>query len=295
MSSKKRKVVTLGSDGSVISANELDEAGEKILRSQSTSTTYNDDGPSRSSSPEQTDLVLICKFNTAIVGIQYYQGLVSVGENVLLQREPQNPYDPNAIQVLNIGGTQVGHIKRQVAERLAPMMDANDISIEGIMQEGNIMGNPGYTLRMILHFYGDPTRTEQLLQMLEWTTPGQRGFSDRDLKALNERIVIAADQTDEMRALTNNLEQLSSRRQADLLDKLYGGEVDLSLLPLHPCPPGIGLGLNVNLLPFQSQGLAWMIKSEYPTLPTGEDDPQQFWIRKTEGSKVGPFLMFNGI
>ena len=67
---------------------------------------------------------LFVMLKTSIVGIQYYkgelqcmvqmafayacdEGLVGTGEEVLLVREPHNRYDRNAIQVKNIGGTQV--------------------------------------------------------------------------------------------------------------------------------------------------------------------------------------------
>lgn len=43
----------------------------------------------------------------------------------------------NAIQVKNIGGTQVGHIPRNVASKLAPLMDNGFITVEGVMHEGN--------------------------------------------------------------------------------------------------------------------------------------------------------------
>ena len=63
-----------------------------------------------------------------VVGIQYYQGVVAVactsvgavtgsvqvsnGESVLLEREPHNKHDRNAIVVLNMDRVQVGHINR---------------------------------------------------------------------------------------------------------------------------------------------------------------------------------------
>jgi SWI/SNF-related matrix-associated actin-dependent regulator of chromatin subfamily A3 len=43
----------------------------------------------------------------------------------------------NAIAVQNIGRTQVGHIPRQMAAKLAPHMDADLITVEGTMNEGN--------------------------------------------------------------------------------------------------------------------------------------------------------------
>ena len=43
----------------------------------------------------------------------------------------------NAIAVQNIGRTQVGHVPRQMAAKLAPYIDAGLITIEGTMNEGN--------------------------------------------------------------------------------------------------------------------------------------------------------------
>ena len=43
----------------------------------------------------------------------------------------------NAIAVQNIGRTQVGHLPRQVAAKLAPYIDAGLITVEGTMNEGN--------------------------------------------------------------------------------------------------------------------------------------------------------------
>jgi HIRAN domain len=43
----------------------------------------------------------------------------------------------NAIQVKNIGRTQVGHIPRDIASRLAPLMDQKLITVEGVMVDGN--------------------------------------------------------------------------------------------------------------------------------------------------------------
>ena len=44
---------------------------------------------------------------TKIVGIRYYSGCATIGECVLLRREPTNPYDRNAIRVDNVQRTQM--------------------------------------------------------------------------------------------------------------------------------------------------------------------------------------------
>ena len=43
----------------------------------------------------------------------------------------------NAIQVKNISNVQIGHIPRNVASKLAPLMDRGIITVEGVMHEGN--------------------------------------------------------------------------------------------------------------------------------------------------------------
>lgn len=57
--------------------------------------------------------------------------MVGPGEEVTLVREPHNPHDRNAIQVLNISKTQVGHIPRNIASKLAPLIDRNLVTVEG--------------------------------------------------------------------------------------------------------------------------------------------------------------------
>jgi|SRR5690554_3666983 len=46
-----------------------------------------------------------------------------VGETLWLVREPQNPYDRNAIRVQRVSGEQVGYIPRGFAAALAPAFD----------------------------------------------------------------------------------------------------------------------------------------------------------------------------
>lgn len=48
-----------------------------------------------------------------------------------LVREPQNPYDRNAVMVANVYGRQVGHIKKELAAPMAYIMDNNLARVEG--------------------------------------------------------------------------------------------------------------------------------------------------------------------
>ncbi|TFK94573.1 hypothetical protein K466DRAFT_509225 [Polyporus arcularius HHB13444] len=125
---------------------------------------------------EESKDELYVMMKTAIVGVQYYKGLVGPGEEVILARQPHNQYDRNAIQVKNIGGTQVGHIPRNVAAKLAPLIDSGLITVEGVMHEGNLGGSHAFSLSMTLKIYGPADKREILEPKLIWATPGQRGF-----------------------------------------------------------------------------------------------------------------------
>jgi SWI/SNF-related matrix-associated actin-dependent regulator of chromatin subfamily A3 len=60
--------------------------------------------------------------NAKVVGLRYYSGFATVGEVVMVRREPSNPYDSNAIRVNNVQGNQIGHIPRHIASQLAKYM-----------------------------------------------------------------------------------------------------------------------------------------------------------------------------
>lgn len=50
----------------------------------------------------------------------------------------------NALKVENISRTQVGHIPKQIAAKLAPLMDRKEVTVEGVMLEGNRECVPKY-------------------------------------------------------------------------------------------------------------------------------------------------------
>lgn len=65
---------------------------------------------------------------TKVVGVTFNnrQSVVAqlrLGETLFLRRDPTNPYDRNAIQVVRQNGQQVGFISRLLAASIAPMLD----------------------------------------------------------------------------------------------------------------------------------------------------------------------------
>lgn len=86
---------------------------------------------STQSAASNDELFLYGDLPTKIVGIRFYSGMANPGEYILMRREPGNPYDSNAIRVDNVGGQQIGHIPRRMAEKLAKYMDRGWLFLEG--------------------------------------------------------------------------------------------------------------------------------------------------------------------
>lgn len=78
--------------------------------------------------------------------------------------------------MLNANNTQVGHIPRAVAGKIAALMDAHLITVEGRMIGQNIDRSMHYKLGMDMSIYARPSHRDVLEPELAWATPGGRGF-----------------------------------------------------------------------------------------------------------------------
>ena len=95
----------------------------------------------RRDAPERT----VLREETTVAGIAYYDAeravpTLGAGSELVLRREPGNPYDPRAIEVLTADGTKLGYVWRVENEPLAAMMDA------GVRLSGRVLhthGTPG--------------------------------------------------------------------------------------------------------------------------------------------------------
>lgn len=70
----------------------------------------------------------IPRFTFRVVGESYenrqsYLNKLSIGEEVYLNREPHNPYDSNAVAVVNRKNRVLGYLKREVSLWFAPILD----------------------------------------------------------------------------------------------------------------------------------------------------------------------------
>ncbi|RWW20820.1 hypothetical protein GW17_00015046 [Ensete ventricosum] len=73
-----------------------------------------------------------------------------------LVREPLNPYDPNAIKVLNTRTAQVGHIERAAAAALAPLLDSCLVSVGAIVPKPPSKNRNPYRLPCQIHLFARP-------------------------------------------------------------------------------------------------------------------------------------------
>uniref|UniRef100_A0A8C1SA44 Helicase-like transcription factor n=1 Tax=Cyprinus carpio TaxID=7962 RepID=A0A8C1SA44_CYPCA len=105
--------------------------------------------------PEEN--VQIGSIQGTVVGLRYYTGTVNRGEMVSLVRQPQNPYDRNAVMVANVFGIQVGHIKKELAAPMAYIMDNNLARVEGVVPYGE---KNTFSMPVNLTFWGKEENRE---------------------------------------------------------------------------------------------------------------------------------------
>lgn len=68
------------------------------------------------------------QFHTKVVGVTFenrqdYIKEMKIGEKIILERDKNNPYDKNAIKVVNSKGKQIGFISKDLASKIAGKMD----------------------------------------------------------------------------------------------------------------------------------------------------------------------------
>uniref|UniRef100_A0A8C3JG13 Helicase like transcription factor n=1 Tax=Calidris pygmaea TaxID=425635 RepID=A0A8C3JG13_9CHAR len=220
-----------------------------------------------SGAEEDTDsAILYGTLRGSVVGLRYYTGIVNNNEMVALQREPNNPYDKNAVKVNNVNGDQVGHIKKELAAALAGIMDNKLALIEGVVPYG---AKNAFTMPVQMSFWGREENKEAVLDQLkkhgfklapplkEWGF-GSKWISGRAGPSYSAPVHAAVQLT---------TEQLKSE-----FDKLFEDlkEDDKS------CEMEGAEALGTLLLPHQKQALAWMVSRE------NSNDLPPFWEERND-------------
>jgi hypothetical protein len=79
----------------------------------------------------------------------------TMGQKAIVEREPQNPHDSNAIKiVLAHPSGQVGHIPKDTAMRLSPLMDGGSLSLSGTVAEDSAEGSNATNISIIIKVTG---------------------------------------------------------------------------------------------------------------------------------------------
>lgn len=100
---------------------------------------------------------------TLVAGFPYYDGpeaepLLEEGMPLLLNREPHNPHDRNAIEVW-AGDAKLGYVPRSANKTVARMMDKG-IAVEACILEVNQEKVPGSTVKIELFYLRDTDETQ---------------------------------------------------------------------------------------------------------------------------------------
>ncbi|KAJ3329772.1 hypothetical protein HDU93_000786, partial [Gonapodya sp. JEL0774] len=215
--------------------------------------------------------VEIGSFRSKVVGCRYYNGMAFVGEATLLVREPTNRYDANAIRVDNVAGTQVGHIPREIASIVAPLMDDKSVRLEG-----TVAGNKGvYEMPLDLSFFSQPENAPRLLNHLR-----SRGVTLRLIRAPQptpsaKPLARATIAEAAWAAMLGKGKKITPENSQEVLGALGLSAQDLSNLPEAPQPAS----LVTPLLPYQKQGVCWLLQAEHPPAPE-LGKPSQFWEKR---------------
>ncbi|KAI0204912.1 SNF2 family N-terminal domain-containing protein [Astrocystis sublimbata] len=243
--------------------------------------------------PESSPLELYGTMDNKIVGVRFYNGIVTPGESILCIREPGNPYDRNAVRINNIMGNQIGHLSRHFAQKLAPYMDKGDLVLDGVLN-----GYKGeFDCPIRLYFYGtsDPRarldlearlKSDKLLKATELKSTRAEAEAQRALarEAKNGSSNLGLGTSDrsqsrqevEVIEILDDSEAIDFRADPGALDVLNMDEATLSAMPAAAQPDAI----KSKLLFHQLQGLAWMVSKEDPQLPAPDSkDVVQLWKR----------------
>ncbi len=94
---------------------------------------------------------------TRVVGVTYNGrqaaiARLSIGEELLLKREPDNQFDHNAILVENLDSQQIGYLDRRLAATIAPFFDTYLYPIHAVVYRVTGRLYPEYSMGAVILF-----------------------------------------------------------------------------------------------------------------------------------------------
>uniref|UniRef100_A0A9J8CST7 Helicase like transcription factor n=1 Tax=Cyprinus carpio carpio TaxID=630221 RepID=A0A9J8CST7_CYPCA len=179
---------------------------------------------------------------------------------VSLVRQPQNPYDRNAVMVANVFGSQVGHIKKELAAPMAYIMDNNLARVEGVVPYGE---KNTFSMPVNLTFWGREENREAVHNQMrchgfrlgtEFKGGTTQTSVGRDLLGLSSKISAIP---------------LTEEELKNAFDKLFDDLMEDKTREMEPAE-----AVCTSLLPHQKQALSWMTSRE------NSNDLPPFWEEK---------------
>ncbi|KAM0791191.1 hypothetical protein ACM66B_005674 [Microbotryomycetes sp. NB124-2] len=258
----------------------------------------------------EDDEVLLTTLEAKITSCSSFPGRKSATResNLVLRRDKYSVQSYTIeVRIDSEKGPKVGLLSKHAAKGLAPLIDRDVVEV--VPKFGSLPANPALLddLPIKLEIWG--TKRIGLDKRLDFAFPAREKLKhqakeaeESSKKAVAAKMVRTASEVDEVqqqkdaKLISATLKQDSNinGRRSDVLAELFKkGSVDPARLPMHPSPPGRKDDtMRTDLLPFQRQGLAWMIRMEHPELPkTPKDPPVQLWQMKRDAE--GETFWFN--
>jgi hypothetical protein len=116
-------------------------------------------------SQEEIRAPFLGEIETEIVGMQYHKAKIQPGEQVNLERKPENARDPRAIRVENGLFEPVGYLPRKAASWLAPLIDSGQIHLDGYVPQVATAESPTRCPVVLMVFQDEKGR--HLLEKIE--------------------------------------------------------------------------------------------------------------------------------
>uniref|UniRef100_A0A8C6Q8Y5 Helicase like transcription factor n=1 Tax=Nothobranchius furzeri TaxID=105023 RepID=A0A8C6Q8Y5_NOTFU len=198
----------------------------------------------RAEEPDADGCVLFGNLKGTVVGLRYYTGVVNRGEMVGLVREPQNPYDSNAVKVTNIYGNQVGHIKKELAAAMAYMMDRSLAKVEGVVHTG--VNNP-FSMPVMLSFWGKEEDRNTVMKHM-----ASRGYKLNPGSPTGDLALYGTSASSYKKGVTV---PLTAEELKNAFDNLFDGLMESKDGEKEA-------SVATALLPHQKQALSWMCARE---------------------------------
>lgn len=133
------------------------------------------------------------EFYTKVVGVTFENrqevaaGLRD-GEEVFLEREENNPYDSNAVKIVNSSGVQVGYLNARLARHFAPLLDRGDQYLASVSQ---VTGgtDKNYGVNIVISKKPEETREEYEMRLARIRKELSRETDDELINRIREALL----------------------------------------------------------------------------------------------------------